>query len=345
MSRVLVTTGEPAGIGPELLVRLAQRQWPCALAAIGDADLLQQTAARLQVPLQLQRTDSKVEWPVHQPGHLLCIPVPLTTAVVPGQLAVANAPFVVAQLQQAADAALAGDIDAIVTNPVHKGIINDSGLPFTGHTEFFAACAGVAAARRVTGAVAGADAEPVPVLMLLATEGLRVALATTHLPLRAVADAITAARLRHVLQLLARELRQRFALSAPRIAVLGLNPHAGEGGHLGDEEIRVIEPVIRELQAQGLNLIGPLSADTAFNADKLPQFDAYLAMYHDQGLPVLKARGFHRSVNITLGLPFIRTSVDHGTALDLAGRGVADAGSLCYATEVALDLIAKRTTP
>jgi len=325
LPRLGLTTGEPAGVGPELLVRLAQRAWPCALAAFGDVALLQQAAQHLQLPLTVIPTTTDSHWPHHQPGQLLCVSVALAGWVTPGQLERNHAGFVIAQLQQAAAAALAGEIDAIVTNPVHKGIINDSGLPFSGHTEFFAACAA-----------------NVPVLMLLATEGLRVALATTHLPLRAVADAITAPRLQQTLLLLHRELQQRFALAAPRIAVLCLNPHAGEGGHLGDEEIRVIEPVLRDLRVRGLNLIGPLSADTAFNTDKLAQYDCYLAMYHDQGLPVLKARGFHRSVNITLGLPFIRTSVDHGTALDLAGRGLADVASLCYATEMALDLIAKR---
>jgi 4-hydroxythreonine-4-phosphate dehydrogenase len=324
LPRLLLTTGEPAGVGPELLVRLAQRSWSCAVAAIGSIELLQAAAARLQLPLQLTATQFDAEWPAHQPGQLLCLPVPLAAPVTPGTLDVRNADFVMAQLQQAATAALNGRVDAIVTNPVHKGIINDSGLPFSGHTEFFSAAAG-----------------NVPVLMLLATEGLRVALATTHLPLRAVPDAITTERLSTTLQLLHQQLQQRFALTAPRIAVLGLNPHAGEGGHLGDEELRVIAPVVTQLRAQGLNLIGPLSADTAFNPDKLPQYDAYLAMYHDQGLPVLKARGFHRSVNITLGLPFIRTSVDHGTALDLAGRGIADPGSLIYASDVALELAAR----
>lgn len=327
--RLLLTSGEPAGVGPELLVRLAQQSWPCALAAAGDATLLQQTANRLGLPLQLDVVELQQSWPAHQPGRLLLLPVALPVAVHPGQLDARNAAFVLAQLQLAAEAALAGQIDAVVTNPVHKGIINDSGVAFSGHTEFFAACAGSAAT-------------PVPVLMLLATEGLRVALLTTHLPLRAVPDAITAERLQATLLLLNRQLQQQFALASPRIAVLGLNPHAGEGGHMGDEELRIISPVLERLRQQGLDLTGPLSADTAFNADKLPQFDAYLAMYHDQGLPVLKARGFHRSVNITLGLPFIRTSVDHGTALDLAGRGIADPGSLCYATETALALIAAR---
>ena len=327
--RLLLTTGEPAGVGPELLVRLAQQSWPCALAVAGDAALLQQTATRLGLPLQLDRVTLQADWPAHQPGRLLLLPIDLLAPVHAGQLDSRNAAFVLAQLQLAADAALAGQIDAIVTNPVHKGVINDSGVAFSGHTEFFAACA-------------GSNDAPVPVLMLLATEGLRVALVTTHLPLRAVADAITSERLQATVQLLHRELQRSFALPAPRIAVLGLNPHAGEGGHMGDEEIRVITPVLEHLRQQGLQLTGPLSADTAFNADKLPQFDAYLAMYHDQGLPVLKARGFHRSVNITLGLPFIRTSVDHGTALDLAGRGIADPASLCYATETALALIAAR---
>lgn len=325
LPRLLLTTGEPAGIGPELLVKLAQRSWPCALAAVGDATLLQQTAARLGLPLQLETTILTAAWPQHQAGRLLLLPVAISADVVAGQLDVRNAGFVLAQLQLAADAALAHQIDAIVTNPVHKAVLNDSGVAFSGHTEFFAHAAG-----------------DCPVLMLLATEGLRVALATTHLPLRAVADAITTERLSETLLLLHQQMQQQFALPAPRLAVLGLNPHAGENGHMGDEEIRIITPVLSRLRAQGLNLIGPLSADTAFNADKLTQFDAYLAMYHDQGLPVLKARGFHRSVNITLGLPFIRTSVDHGTALDRAGHGDADPGSLIYATETALAMIAAR---
>ena len=329
LPRLLLTTGEPAGIGPELLVKLAQQPWPCAIAAIGDGVLLQQAAERLKLPLQLQRTAVNESWPAHQPGRLLYLPLSLSAPVTPGKLDPRNSAFVLSQLQQAADAALAGQIDAIVTNPVHKGVINDAGVSFSGHTEFFAARA-------------GHPGEPLPVLMLLATDGLRVALATTHLPLRAVPDAITRERLTAILCLLHDELKQKFALASPHIAVLGLNPHAGEGGHMGDEEIRVIAPVIAALRARGLQLTGPLSADTAFNTDKLPHYDSYLAMYHDQGLPVLKARGFHRSVNITLGLPFIRTSVDHGTALDLAGTGVADPGSLIYATQTALALIAAR---
>ncbi len=331
--RVLVTTGEPAGVGPELLVKLAQHDWPCALAAIADAEQLRRCAAQLQLPLTLTPVTLADPWPLHRAGQLAYLPLPLTAAVTPGHLTRANAAFVLAQLQVASDAALTGQIDAIVTNPVHKGVINDSGVPFSGHTEFFAERAGC---------FHNADGKPADVLMLLATEGLRVALATTHLPLRAVADAIRPDKLAATLNLLYRELQQQFAIAKPRVAVLGLNPHAGEGGHLGDEEIRIIAPVIERLKAQGLDLHGPLSADTAFTPDKLPQFDAHLAMYHDQGLPALKTLGFHRSVNITLGLPYIRTSVDHGTALDLAGTGKADASSLCYATEVALDLFARR---
>jgi len=250
--------------------------------------------------------------------------------VVPGRLDARNAPHVLAMLERAAAGAASGEFAAIVTAPVHKGIINDAGVAFTGHTEFFA------------------ERARCEVVMLLATEradagALRVALATTHLPLAQVPQALTRQSLRRTLQILDHDLRTRFALAAPRIGVLGLNPHAGEGGHLGREEIEVIAPVLHELRAQGLDLHGPLPADTAFVPQQLAQLDAVLAMYHDQGLPVLKYAGFGHAVNVTLGLPWIRTSVDHGTALDLAGSGRADPGSLFAATRLALDLVARRS--
>jgi 4-hydroxythreonine-4-phosphate dehydrogenase len=248
-------------------------------------------------------------------------PVPLGAAVQPGRLAVANAAYCLETLRVACDGCLAGTFDALVTGPLHKGIINDAGLPFTGHTEFLAE---------------RCRADPV---MLLATPGLRVALVTTHLPLSQVAAAITAAHLTRVIEILYGDLVRRFGIVAPRILVCGLNPHAGEGGHLGREEIEIIEPVLAHLRQRGWDLIGPLPADTAFVPERLAGADAVLAMYHDQGLPVLKHLGFGQAANITLGLPLIRTSVDHGTALDLAGTDRADPGSLRTAIAVALEMI------
>jgi 4-hydroxythreonine-4-phosphate dehydrogenase len=242
-----------------------------------------------------------------------------------GQLDAANAPYVMATLKRAVAGCLDGEFDALVTGPVHKGIINDAGIAFTGHTEFLAQLAGVE-----------------HVVMMLTASNLRVALATTHLPLNQVSAHITPALLREVLRILDRDLRERFGLAQPRILVCGLNPHAGESGHLGREEIEVIAPVIAELREGGLHLRGPLPADTAFTPRQLEDADAVLAMYHDQGLPVLKYAGFGEAVNVTLGLPFIRTSVDHGTALELAGSGRADPGSLLAATKLALTLIRAR---
>jgi 4-hydroxythreonine-4-phosphate dehydrogenase len=263
------------------------------------------------------------------PGELRIVPMSLSAPAVPGTLDPRNAAYVLATLARAADGATSGEFDAIVTAPVHKGVINDAGVPFTGHTEFFAQ-----RARREV------------VMMLVAAGGhgarnggdLRVALATTHLPLAAVPAAITRASLVRTLRILCDELIARFRVAAPRIAVLGLNPHAGEGGHLGREEIDEILPAIAQLRAAGFDVAGPLPADTAFVPAQLARFDAVLAMYHDQGLPVLKHAGFGHAVNVTLGLPYVRTSVDHGTALDLAGTGRADAGSLLAATRLAIEL-------
>jgi 4-hydroxythreonine-4-phosphate dehydrogenase len=254
------------------------------------------------------------------PGQLRYVHLPAPAPVIPGKLDVRNAPYVVALLGRAADGCLDGEFDALVTAPVQKSIINDEGIAFTGHTEFFA--------QRANSDVA----------MLLVTQGLRVALATTHLPLADVPAAITAAGLVRILRILHGDLRHRFGIDNPRIAVLGLNPHAGEGGHLGREEIDIIGPTLAALRADGMQLEGPLSADTAFVPAQRERFDAYLAMYHDQGLPVLKALGFGDAVNVTLGLPFVRTSVDHGTALDLAGTGKADPASLVAATKLAMQL-------
>ncbi len=326
LPRLAITAGEPAGIGSELLVRLAASDIAADLVALAAPELLEQAARRLGLPLQLEAYA-----PDHAPRararHALrVLPVPLAAPVTPGRLDVCNAAHVLAMLERAAAGAASGEFAAIVTAPVHKGILNDAGVPFSGHTEFFAAHAHC------------------EVVMMLACEReqaapLRVALATTHLPLAQVPRAIGHDTLTRTLRILDQALRTRFGIAAPRIGVLGLNPHAGEGGHLGREEIDVIAPVLDTLRGAGLDLHGPLPADTAFVPRQLAQFDAVLAMYHDQGLPVLKYAGFGHAVNVTLGLPWLRTSVDHGTALDLAGSGRADPGSLLAATRMALQLV------
>jgi 4-hydroxythreonine-4-phosphate dehydrogenase len=316
-ARLLITPGEPAGIGPELVCRLAAAQ--SDLVAVADPELLAATARQLGLDLPIHRLADPGS-PV-PPGHLACLPVALRVPVQPGRLDPANAAYVIDTLRLAAERCLDGSVAGMVTAPVHKGVINDAGIAFSGHTEFLAECAGVER-----------------VVMMLAAGDLRVALATTHLPLAAVPAAITAASLKRTLDILHHDLQRRFRIERPRILVLGLNPHAGEGGHLGREEIEVIEPLLASLRAAGMALEGPLPADTAFLPERLKGADAVLAMYHDQGLPVLKYAGFGRAVNITLGLPFIRTSVDHGTALDLAGTGRADSGSLAEAITLARQL-------
>lgn len=323
--RIALTPGEPAGIGPDLCIALAQQRHAEQLIAIADPELLTQRARALNLPLTLILWTPEGETPaVSTPaGHLfyLAESARLRAPAIPGQLDSVNATYVLETLAQACDGCLKGNFDALVTAPVHKGVINDAGLPFSGHTEFFAE---------------RCQAYPV---MLLTAPGLRVALVTTHLPLRAVPDAITESRLERVIQILHRDLQQRFGIRQPRILVCGLNPHAGEGGHLGDEEQRVIQPVLERLRRDaGMDLLGPLPADTAFLPPRLAEVDAVLAMYHDQGLPVLKHLGFGNAVNVTLGLPIIRTSVDHGTALDLAGTGKADASSLMEALKLAVEL-------
>ncbi|TAN50915.1 MAG: 4-hydroxythreonine-4-phosphate dehydrogenase PdxA [Methylococcaceae bacterium] len=316
---LLLTPGEPAGIGPDLAVLVAQRPWSCELVAVADPALLQQRADMLGVPLHIDSFDPQRRQP-HQTGRLQVLPVALRQPVRCGQLDPRNAAYVLETLRIATALCQAQPHHALVTGPVHKGVINEAGVPFTGHTEFLADLTG---------------GYPV---MLLTAPGLRVALVTTHLPLRQVADAVTPVLLEKVLRILHHDLQQRFCLAAPRILVCGLNPHAGEGGHLGREEIEVIEPVLNRLRGEGMDLQGPLPADTVFVPRRLEQADAVLAMYHDQGLPVLKHLGFGQAVNITLGLPIIRTSVDHGTALDLAGTGRADPGSLLAAIEAAMAL-------
>jgi len=321
-ARLALTPGEPAGIGPDLCIQLVQRPQRHELVAIADPALLQQRAEQLGLPLTLRTFDPERSPTPLNAGELTVLPTALASPAQAGHLDPANADYVLHTLRQAVDGCLDGRFDALVTGPVHKGVINDAGIPFTGHTEFLA------------------DRSDTPrVVMMLATEGLRVALATTHLPLAEVSRAITRPLLEEVIGILHRDLVGRFGIEKPRILVCGLNPHAGEGGHLGREEIEVIEPSLESLRTTGIQLYGPLPADTLFTPRYLKEADAVLAMYHDQGLPVLKHMGFGRAVNVTLGLPFIRTSVDHGTACELAGSGKAETGSLEYAIAVALEMI------
>ncbi|MEE9682037.1 4-hydroxythreonine-4-phosphate dehydrogenase PdxA [Lelliottia amnigena] len=320
--RVVITPGEPAGIGPELVVQLAQRSWPVELVVCADATLLQDRATMLGLPLRLLPYHADQPPVPQQQGTLTLLPVALRKPATPGVLSTDNGHYVVDTLARACDGCLNGEFAALITGPVHKGVINDAGVPFTGHTEFFEE-----------------RSHSDNVVMMLATEELRVALATTHLPLKAISDAITPALLREIITILHHDLRTKFGIADPHVLVCGLNPHAGEGGHMGTEEIDTIIPVLNEMRAKGMNLSGPLPADTLFQPKYLDSADAVLAMYHDQGLPVLKYQGFGRAVNITLGLPFIRTSVDHGTALDLAGKGKADVGSFITALNLAIKMI------
>lgn len=318
--RIALTPGEPAGIGPDLCIQLAQQSLPCEIVAIASPQLLQQRAEQLGMPIEIKNFDSNLPASPQTSGTLTVLPIELAEAVIAGQLNTANSRYVLKTLTKAVKGCMDGLFDGMVTGPVHKGIINDAGFNFSGHTEFIA---------NLTGG------HPV---MMLATPGLRVALVTTHLPLSAVCQAITHTRLRAVIRTLDHELRTRFGIANPNILVCGLNPHAGEGGHLGREEIEIIEPVLESFRKQGVNLQGPLPADTLFTPKYLNSADAVLAMYHDQGLPVLKHMGFGQAVNITLGLPIVRTSVDHGTALDLAGTGQASISSLQYALQTALTM-------
>jgi 4-hydroxythreonine-4-phosphate dehydrogenase len=349
LPRIALTAGEPAGVGPELVAALAATGLQADLVAIADASLLRRAAQQRGVDLQLETFDGS---PREQraPGVLRCVDIPLAVPAVAGKLDAGNARYVLDTLTRAADGCASGEFDAIVTGPVQKSIIADAGFAFTGHTEFFAQRAGcdvVMLLTASTGAARAGDEDARPAAPSVSGGGrfggdLRVALATTHLPLFAVPAAITQAGLVRTLRILCDDLIGRFGIAAPRVAVLGLNPHAGEGGHLGREEIDTIIPAIEQLRAAGFDLVGPLPADTAFLPAHLARFDAVLAMYHDQGLPVLKHAGFGHAVNVTLGLPYIRTSVDHGTALDLAGTGKADASSLEAAARLALKLVANR---
>ncbi|MBL8268979.1 4-hydroxythreonine-4-phosphate dehydrogenase PdxA [Steroidobacter sp.] len=325
--RLIVTSGEPAGIGPDLCLAIAERDWPCDVVIAGDIELLKQRAQQLRLDIQLTTYVNSTKLPIHQRGSLRVLHVPVAAPVQPGVLNTANARYVLSTLDAAAQGCLSGEFDAMVTAPVQKSVINDAGVPFSGHTEYLAERTG--------------GSYPV---MMLATDELRVALATTHLPLLEVSAAITAETLTRVIRIIDHDLRKHFDIATPRILVCGLNPHAGESGHLGREEIEVIAPTLERLRSEGLHLIGPAPADTAFTPHMLEQADAVLAMFHDQGLPVIKYAGFGDVVNITLGLPIVRTSVDHGTALSLAGSGQADASSLVAAMQMALRMIHAPTT-
>ncbi len=321
--RILITSGEPAGVGPDACVSLAQRDWEADLVVAADADLLAATAESLGLPLTLERYDATQPLKPHRSGVIQVLHIPTRCQVVPGHPDVRNAAYVIEMLDRACDGCTNGEFAAMVTAPVQKSTLMDAGYRFSGHTEYLA--------ERTRAAL--------PV-MLLINDQLRVALVTTHLPLSEVPRAITRDRLRSTLRIVNMDLERHFSLQPPRIAVLGLNPHAGEGGHLGREELDIIEPVIAELQSEGMNLQGPIPADTAFTPRFLKTVDVIVAMYHDQGLPVIKHVGFGNAVNMTLGLPILRTSVDHGTALSLARSGKADTGSLSAAVALAIDLAA-----
>jgi 4-hydroxythreonine-4-phosphate dehydrogenase len=323
--RIVITPGEPAGIGPDLCIELAQQPHAAELVVVADAAVLEARAAQLDLPLHLEPLQAAQVPCPQRSGTLKLIPLEVRTPVICGKLDSANAPYVLDSLRIAVRACQDRVCSALVTGPVNKAVINDAGIPFSGHTEFLAELTNTP-----------------QVVMMLLTEGLRVALATTHLPLKEVSAAITAPHLEGVIRILHHDLRVRFGITLPRILVCGLNPHAGEGGHLGREEQEIIEPLLQRLRGEGLSLTGPLPADTLFIPKYLDQADAVLAMYHDQGLPVLKYKGFGNAVNITLGLPILRTSVDHGTALELAGSGQADRRSLEAALSLA-DEICRRS--
>ncbi|WXL26428.1 4-hydroxythreonine-4-phosphate dehydrogenase PdxA [Ectopseudomonas mendocina] len=325
--RFALTPGEPAGIGPDLCLMLAREAQPHILIAIASRSLLEARAKELGLNIQVIAVtpDNWPELPADA-GSLYAWDTPLACPVKAGQLDSRNGHYVLQTLTRAAEGCVKGDFAGMITAPVHKGVINEAGIPFSGHTEFLADLT-----------------HTEQVVMMLATHGLRVALVTTHLPLKDIAAAITEERLSRVTRILDHDLRTKFGIAQPRILVCGLNPHAGEGGHLGREEIEVIEPALERLRAEGINLIGPLPADTLFTPKHLDHCDAVLAMYHDQGLPVLKYKGFGAAVNVTLGLPIIRTSVDHGTALDLAGTGKIDTGSLNVALQTAYQMADSQT--
>ncbi len=324
--RIAVTPGEPAGIGPDLVIAMAQRAWPAQIVVVASPELLKARAKTLGVNLTFNEYDATIAATPQAANTITILPVELDAPCEMGTLDPANGHYVVETLRQACEKNINGEFDAVVTGPVHKGLINQAGIAFSGHTEYFAHQANCS-----------------DVVMMLATEGLRVALVTTHIPLAYVSKAITPERLTKVATILDQDLKTKFGIKAPKIYVCGINPHAGEDGHLGREEIEVMIPTLEALREQGMNVIGPLPADTIFQDKYLSQADAILSMYHDQGLPVLKYKGFGKSVNITLGLPFIRTSVDHGTAVELAGTNQADPGSFYQAINTAIDLANNQT--
>jgi 4-hydroxythreonine-4-phosphate dehydrogenase len=317
--RVLITPGEPAGIGPDIVIKIAQQSFQAELVVIADPDLLTQRARQLNLSLKLHDYQEGAIAP-RQPGTLSVLPIRLNAPVIAGKLSTANAEYVIKTLKTAATLCEQKKASAIVTGPVHKAIINEAGIHFTGHTEFFAHMSHIK-----------------QTVMLFVVDEFKVALLTTHLPLKDVASAITQQKIKDVLTILHAGLKQQFDIHDPRILVCGLNPHAGENGHLGSEEIDIISPALAKLSEQ-MTVIGPLPADSLFTPKNLQKADAILAMYHDQALPVVKYAGFDHAVNVTLGLPYIRTSVDHGTALDLAGSGLADAGSMTAAIRLAMQL-------
>lgn len=325
-SRLAITPGEPAGIGPELLIQAVQNGCAQQLVAFADPNMLTERAKLLKLPLQLKPFDPNSPATPLLPSELYIFPISSVNETKVGILDAANASYVLDCLDAAIEACQTNQCDALVTGPVQKSIINDAGINFSGHTEYLAL-----------------KTHTDTVVMMLATENLRVALATTHLPLRDVADAITAPLVGSVINILNHDLCTKFGIQQPKILVCGLNPHAGEGGHLGNEEIEIISPMIDQCKQQGMAISGPYPADTLFTEKYLSNADAVLAMYHDQGLPVLKHSGFGRAANITLGLPIIRTSVDHGTALDLAGKGIADKGSFEVAISCAAQMAMRRT--
>ena len=319
--KLILTTGEPAGIGPDIVLNAAMRSYSAQLVAVGCYALLEERAKQLGLKLTLTTYSSHQETCAHTAGVLPVINIPLAAPCEAGRLNPNNAGYVLAALDQAIELCRSGEMQGMVTAPVHKGIINDAGIPFSGHTEYLRDALGTD-----------------HVVMLLATSSLRIALATTHLPISRVADAINQSSLMATLAILHHDLVEQLGILTPRITVLGLNPHAGENGHLGREEQVVIDPACNEMRAKGLSILGPIPADTAFIPYIRSKTDAYLAMYHDQGLPVIKSEGFEEAVNITLGLPIVRTSVDHGTALSLAGKGLANWKSMKRAIDVAIEM-------
>lgn len=322
--RIYLTPGEPAGIGPDISAMIAKNSYDADIVAIADPDLLRQRSQQLGLELTIETISENSPRSRHKPGILRIIPIPTIESVISGRLIYKNARYVLKTLTTATNLCSNQPFSALVTGPVHKGIINDCGITFTGHTEFLAE-----------------QTNTEQVVMMLATERLRVALATTHMPLNRVCSTISAKLLAKIIRIIDQDIQKYYGLKNPKINICGLNPHAGEDGHLGHEDRDIIEPVIQKLNTEGLNLSGPLPADTAFIPKYLNECDVVLAMYHDQGLPVIKHAGFGLIANITLGLPFIRTSVDHGTALDLSGTGNADPRSLNYAIRTAINMCNK----